>query len=95
MPPTCFIFCGNFSSVPYGKTQIKSLKGKTHIDNILYCTSVFFMRGNKEINNFKILFIFLFLDSLKALADAICAYPNIHSRWDDLLWSVLNYSRFH
>lgn len=28
MPPTCFIFCGNFSSAPYGKTQIKSLKGK-------------------------------------------------------------------
>ncbi|KAM8833178.1 DNA polymerase epsilon subunit 2 isoform 2-T2 [Synchiropus picturatus] len=26
MPPTCFIFCGNFSSVPYGKRQIKSLK---------------------------------------------------------------------
>ncbi|XP_018411759.1 PREDICTED: DNA polymerase epsilon subunit 2 [Nanorana parkeri] len=25
-PPTCFIFCGNFSSAPYGKTQIKSLK---------------------------------------------------------------------
>uniref|UniRef100_A0A668T408 DNA polymerase II subunit 2 n=1 Tax=Oreochromis aureus TaxID=47969 RepID=A0A668T408_OREAU len=26
MPPTCFIFCGNFSSAPYGKTQLKSLK---------------------------------------------------------------------
>ncbi|KAI5101927.1 DNA polymerase epsilon subunit 2, partial [Silurus meridionalis] len=26
MPPTCFIFCGNFSSAPYGKNQIKSLK---------------------------------------------------------------------
>ncbi|KAG7269485.1 hypothetical protein CRUP_009998 [Coryphaenoides rupestris] len=26
MPPTCFIFCGNFSSAPYGKTQMKSLK---------------------------------------------------------------------
>uniref|UniRef100_A0A7N8WW56 DNA polymerase epsilon subunit n=1 Tax=Mastacembelus armatus TaxID=205130 RepID=A0A7N8WW56_9TELE len=44
MPPTCFIFCGNFSSTPYGKTQIKSLK-----------------------------------ESLKALADAICSYPSIHS----------------
>uniref|UniRef100_A0AAQ4RE53 DNA polymerase epsilon subunit 2 n=1 Tax=Gasterosteus aculeatus aculeatus TaxID=481459 RepID=A0AAQ4RE53_GASAC len=44
MPPTCFILCGNFSSAPYGKTQIKSLK-----------------------------------DSLKALADAICAHPSIHS----------------
>uniref|UniRef100_A0A3B3ZDZ6 DNA polymerase II subunit 2 n=1 Tax=Periophthalmus magnuspinnatus TaxID=409849 RepID=A0A3B3ZDZ6_9GOBI len=44
MPPTCFIFCGNFSSAPYGKTQIKSLK-----------------------------------ESLKALADAICSYPSIHS----------------
>uniref|UniRef100_A0A8C3ARC2 DNA polymerase epsilon subunit n=1 Tax=Cyclopterus lumpus TaxID=8103 RepID=A0A8C3ARC2_CYCLU len=43
MPPTSFILCGNFSSAPYGKTQIKSLK-----------------------------------DSLKALADAICAYPSIH-----------------
>lgn len=29
MPPTCFIFCGNFSSAPYGKTQIRSLKGET------------------------------------------------------------------
>lgn len=28
MPPTCFIFCGNFSSAPYGKSQIKSLKGE-------------------------------------------------------------------
>ncbi|XP_064421022.1 DNA polymerase epsilon subunit 2 [Latimeria chalumnae] len=26
MPPTCFIFCGNFSSAPYGKKQTKSLK---------------------------------------------------------------------
>uniref|UniRef100_A0A3B3YGF5 DNA polymerase epsilon subunit n=1 Tax=Poecilia mexicana TaxID=48701 RepID=A0A3B3YGF5_9TELE len=26
LPPTCFIFCGNFSSAPYGKTQIKSLR---------------------------------------------------------------------
>nr|DBA14529.1 TPA: hypothetical protein GDO54_005484 [Pyxicephalus adspersus] len=25
-PPTCFIFCGNFSSAPYGKNQMKSLK---------------------------------------------------------------------
>uniref|UniRef100_A0A8C5QHH1 DNA polymerase epsilon subunit n=1 Tax=Leptobrachium leishanense TaxID=445787 RepID=A0A8C5QHH1_9ANUR len=25
-PPTCFIFCGNFSSAPHGKNQIKSLK---------------------------------------------------------------------
>ncbi|XP_077587185.1 DNA polymerase epsilon subunit 2 isoform X1 [Stigmatopora nigra] len=44
MPPTCFIFCGNFSSVPYGKNQIKSLK-----------------------------------ESLKLLADSICAHPNIHN----------------
>ncbi|XP_063039696.1 DNA polymerase epsilon subunit 2 [Engraulis encrasicolus] len=44
MPPTCFIFCGNFSSAPYGKNQIKSLK-----------------------------------ESLKALADVICEYPNIHN----------------
>lgn len=29
MPPTCFIFIGNFSSAPYGNTQIKSLKGWT------------------------------------------------------------------
>ncbi|XP_039597851.1 DNA polymerase epsilon subunit 2 [Polypterus senegalus] len=43
MPPTCFIFCGNFSSAPYGKNHIKSLK-----------------------------------DSLKALADMICEYPDIH-----------------
>ncbi|XP_066539061.1 DNA polymerase epsilon subunit 2 [Hoplias malabaricus] len=26
IPPTCFIFCGNFSSAPYGKNQVKSLK---------------------------------------------------------------------
>nr|XP_006632293.1 PREDICTED: DNA polymerase epsilon subunit 2 [Lepisosteus oculatus] len=42
MPPTCFIFCGNFSSAPYGRSHIKSLK-----------------------------------ESLKALADVICEYPNI------------------
>uniref|UniRef100_A0A3Q2PCT3 DNA polymerase II subunit 2 n=1 Tax=Fundulus heteroclitus TaxID=8078 RepID=A0A3Q2PCT3_FUNHE len=44
LPPTCFIFCGNFSSAPYGKTQNKSLR-----------------------------------ESLKTLADVICAYPSIHS----------------
>uniref|UniRef100_H3DIP1 DNA polymerase epsilon subunit n=1 Tax=Tetraodon nigroviridis TaxID=99883 RepID=H3DIP1_TETNG len=44
MPPTCFIFIGNFSRAPYGNTQIKSLK-----------------------------------DSLRALADIICAHPNIHN----------------
>uniref|UniRef100_A0A670Y1Q0 DNA polymerase II subunit 2 n=1 Tax=Pseudonaja textilis TaxID=8673 RepID=A0A670Y1Q0_PSETE len=27
IPPTCFFFCGNFSSTPYGKNQIQSLKG--------------------------------------------------------------------
>ncbi|NXA49429.1 DPOE2 polymerase, partial [Nothocercus julius] len=25
-PPTCFFFCGNFSSAPYGKNQIQALK---------------------------------------------------------------------
>uniref|UniRef100_A0AC11DT31 DNA polymerase epsilon 2, accessory subunit n=1 Tax=Ovis aries TaxID=9940 RepID=A0AC11DT31_SHEEP len=25
-PPTCFILCGNFSSVPYGKNQVQALK---------------------------------------------------------------------
>lgn len=37
---------------------------------------------NIKINmqHFKIEFIFFFLESLKALADAICAHPNIHSR---------------
>ncbi|MED6232907.1 DNA polymerase epsilon subunit 2 [Ataeniobius toweri] len=44
LPPTCFIFCGNFSSAPYGKSQMKSLS-----------------------------------ESLKTLADVICAYPSIHS----------------
>ncbi|KAI5101906.1 DNA polymerase epsilon subunit 2, partial [Silurus meridionalis] len=36
MPPTCFIFCGNFSSALYGKNQIKSLKEflKAHADLI-------------------------------------------------------------
>ncbi|XP_055497097.1 DNA polymerase epsilon subunit 2 [Leucoraja erinacea] len=43
MPPTCFVLCGNFSSAPYGKSQIKTLT-----------------------------------ESLKALADIICEYPNIH-----------------
>lgn len=27
-PPTCFFFCGNFSSAPYGKNQVQSLKGR-------------------------------------------------------------------
>ncbi|XP_019351633.2 DNA polymerase epsilon subunit 2 isoform X1 [Alligator mississippiensis] len=26
-PPTCFFFCGNFSSAPFGNNQIQSLKG--------------------------------------------------------------------
>ncbi|ROL51276.1 DNA polymerase epsilon subunit 2 [Anabarilius grahami] len=26
MPPTCFIFCGNFSSAPYGRNQLRTLK---------------------------------------------------------------------
>ncbi|KAL4613102.1 DNA polymerase epsilon subunit 2 [Arapaima gigas] len=26
IPPTCFIFCGNFSSAPYGRNQIRSLR---------------------------------------------------------------------
>ncbi|XP_030070184.1 DNA polymerase epsilon subunit 2 [Microcaecilia unicolor] len=26
VPPTCFILCGNFSSAPYGKNHVKSLK---------------------------------------------------------------------
>uniref|UniRef100_A0A9J8BFB5 DNA polymerase II subunit 2 n=1 Tax=Cyprinus carpio carpio TaxID=630221 RepID=A0A9J8BFB5_CYPCA len=26
MPPTCFIFCGNFSSAPYGRHQLRTLK---------------------------------------------------------------------
>ncbi|XP_051833879.1 DNA polymerase epsilon subunit 2 [Antechinus flavipes] len=43
VPPTCFIFCGNFLSAPYGKNHVQSL-----------------------------------IDSLKALADIICDYPNIH-----------------
>uniref|UniRef100_A0A8C1TSL6 DNA polymerase II subunit 2 n=1 Tax=Cyprinus carpio TaxID=7962 RepID=A0A8C1TSL6_CYPCA len=29
MPPTCFIFCGNFSSAPYGRHQLRTLKGLT------------------------------------------------------------------
>ncbi|XP_061700930.1 DNA polymerase epsilon subunit 2 isoform X2 [Syngnathoides biaculeatus] len=44
VPPTCFVFCGNFSSVPYGKSHVRSLK-----------------------------------ESLKLLADSICAHPNIHN----------------
>jgi len=27
MPPTCFVFCGNFSSQPYGNKCVKMLKG--------------------------------------------------------------------
>ncbi|KAH0620208.1 hypothetical protein JD844_020253 [Phrynosoma platyrhinos] len=27
MPPTCFFFCGNFSSAPYGKNHIQTMKG--------------------------------------------------------------------
>lgn len=26
LPPTCFIFCGSFSSAPYGRTQLRSLR---------------------------------------------------------------------
>ena len=27
MPPTCFVFCGNYTSKPYGKLHVKTLKG--------------------------------------------------------------------
>ncbi|TSW08324.1 DNA polymerase epsilon subunit 2 [Bagarius yarrelli] len=37
MPPTCFIFCGNFSSAPYGKSQIKSLKESLKVLADLIC----------------------------------------------------------
>ncbi|XP_053488734.1 DNA polymerase epsilon subunit 2 [Ictalurus furcatus] len=37
MPPTCFIFCGNFSSAPYGKNQIKSLKESLKALSDLIC----------------------------------------------------------
>ncbi|XP_036398745.1 DNA polymerase epsilon subunit 2 [Megalops cyprinoides] len=37
MPPTCFIFCGNFSSAPYGKNQIKSLKESLKVLADLIC----------------------------------------------------------
>uniref|UniRef100_A0A8D3BAK3 DNA polymerase II subunit 2 n=1 Tax=Scophthalmus maximus TaxID=52904 RepID=A0A8D3BAK3_SCOMX len=42
MPPTCFILCGNFSSAPYGKTQIKSLKGET------FCSRFVFVPGPED-----------------------------------------------
>ncbi|KAI4583559.1 hypothetical protein MJG53_020723, partial [Ovis ammon polii x Ovis aries] len=32
-PPTCFILCGNFSSVPYGKNQVQALKGTEDLFN--------------------------------------------------------------
>ena len=30
MPPTCFIFCGNFTSKPYGPNHIKTLRESLH-----------------------------------------------------------------
>ncbi|KAM9294304.1 DNA polymerase epsilon subunit 2 [Gastrophryne carolinensis] len=36
-PPTCFIFCGNFSSAPYGKNQVKSLKDLLKILGDVIC----------------------------------------------------------
>ncbi|KAF7656627.1 hypothetical protein LDENG_00038700 [Lucifuga dentata] len=38
MPPTCFVFCGNFSSAPYGKTQNKSLKESLKLLADAICT---------------------------------------------------------
>uniref|UniRef100_A0A674IMJ6 DNA polymerase epsilon subunit n=1 Tax=Terrapene triunguis TaxID=2587831 RepID=A0A674IMJ6_9SAUR len=42
VPPTCFFFCGNFSSAPYGKNQIQSLKGmKVFVVGYLFSRFVF------------------------------------------------------
>uniref|UniRef100_A0A4W5RE76 Polymerase (DNA directed), epsilon 2 n=1 Tax=Hucho hucho TaxID=62062 RepID=A0A4W5RE76_9TELE len=49
MPPTRFIFCGNFSSAPYGKKQIKSLKGKMILSNSFFFISRFvFVPGPED-----------------------------------------------
>uniref|UniRef100_A0A3B3ZE01 DNA polymerase II subunit 2 n=1 Tax=Periophthalmus magnuspinnatus TaxID=409849 RepID=A0A3B3ZE01_9GOBI len=48
MPPTCFIFCGNFSSAPYGKTQIKSLKGITQFCLYTYMSRFVFVPGPED-----------------------------------------------
>ncbi|XP_043930216.1 DNA polymerase epsilon subunit 2 [Protopterus annectens] len=37
LPPTCFIFCGNFSFAPYGKSQVKSLKESLKVLADLIC----------------------------------------------------------
>lgn len=75
MPPTCFIFCGNFSSAPYGKSQIKSLKGEK-------------LLGMETLFSCSICYIYIFFynigffvsETLKALADLICEHPSIHNR---------------
>ncbi|XP_069064801.1 DNA polymerase epsilon subunit 2 [Pleurodeles waltl] len=56
VPPTCFIFCGNFLSTPYGKNQIKllkdSLKGLADIicdyPNILKSSRFVFIPGPED-----------------------------------------------
>ncbi|PWA22562.1 hypothetical protein CCH79_00015177, partial [Gambusia affinis] len=58
LAPTCFIFCGNFSSAPYGKTQIKSLREslKTLADIIcsypsIHSRSAWGLRLNRVVNS--------------------------------------------
>ncbi|XP_046874351.1 DNA polymerase epsilon subunit 2 isoform X1 [Hypomesus transpacificus] len=72
MPPTCFIFCGNFSSAPYGKTQITSLKGE---GLKILISAVYITLLSRLILSSGL----LFEESLKLLADAICEYPSIHN----------------
>uniref|UniRef100_A0A8C9VIE7 DNA polymerase epsilon subunit n=1 Tax=Scleropages formosus TaxID=113540 RepID=A0A8C9VIE7_SCLFO len=90
MPPTCFIFCGNFSSTPYGRNQIRSLRGETPHRTALVgmlCSRLPFCSSTAHAGQFIAKLCsglptphhLLLPESLKALADIICEYPSIHN----------------
>uniref|UniRef100_A0A8D0G7S3 DNA polymerase epsilon subunit n=1 Tax=Sphenodon punctatus TaxID=8508 RepID=A0A8D0G7S3_SPHPU len=53
-PPTCFFFCGNFSSAPYGKNKIQSLKGR----NALAAGDLVYPGFSPSLNLYKLSLIY-------------------------------------
>uniref|UniRef100_A0A673FE52 DNA polymerase epsilon subunit 2 n=1 Tax=Sinocyclocheilus rhinocerous TaxID=307959 RepID=A0A673FE52_9TELE len=71
MPPTCFIFCGNFSSAPYGRHQLRLLiniytLNDTALRIIYNHISLFLLQQiARALNEWNIMFFLFLLHSLK------------------------------
>ncbi|XP_071834492.1 DNA polymerase epsilon subunit 2-like isoform X1 [Apostichopus japonicus] len=49
MPPTCFIFCGNFSSAPYGHNHIKTLQESFKLLADMICEHPYLAENSKFV----------------------------------------------